>query len=310
MSTAFLFPGQGSQYVGMGLAWYRASSEARIFCDRADASLGYALTELCFAGPEAQLNQTEFTQPAVFVISLAMWQAAKAMLPSPVFVAGHSLGEFSALAAAGALDFDAGLHLVAERGRLMAHAGESAPGGMAVLLGATLAAAESLCDASMAASGQPLVIANDNCPGQVVISGALPALDAAMTLAAEHDVRRIRRLVVSVAPHSVLMSEVQAAFADLLAAVPLRTPEVPVVLNATAAPVSAPDEIRQALLRQLTSPVRWRESLLWMAEQGVDHLVEVGPKDVLTGMVRRTLPDARAEALEALVPCVALGAEG
>lgn len=310
MSAAFLFPGQGSQYVGMGLAWYRASSEARIFCDKADTALGYALTELCFTGPEAQLNQTEYTQPALFVMALAMWQAAKTMLPSPVFVAGHSLGEFSALVAAGALDFEAGLHLVAERGRLMARAGESAPGGMAVLLGATLAAAESLCNAAMAASGQPLVVANDNCPGQVVISGALAALDVASTLAAEHGVRRMQRLAVSVAPHSSLMCEAQAAFAELLATVPLRAPAVPVVLNATAAPVFAPEDIRQALLRQLTSPVRWRESLLWMAAQGVDHFVEVGPKDVLTGLVRRTLPDARAEALEALAPCVALGDAG
>ena len=307
MSPAFLFPGQGSQYVGMGLAWYRASSEARIFCDRADALLGHALTELCFAGPEAQLNQTEFTQPALFVIALAMWQAAKTTLPSPVFVAGHSLGEFSALVVAGALDFETGLCLVAERGRLMARAGESAPGGMAVLLGATLATAESLCDAAAAASGQPLVIANDNCPGQVVISGALAALDAASTLAVEHGVRRVQRLAVSVAPHSILMSEAQAAFAELLAVAPLRAPEVPVVLNVTAAPLSTPDEIRQALLRQLTSPVRWRESLLWMAAQGVDHFFEVGPKDVLTGLARRTLPDARAEALEALAPSGAPG---
>jgi len=310
MSAAFLFPGQGSQYIGMGLAWYRASSEARIFCDKADALLGYALTELCFIGPEAQLNQTEYTQPALFVIALAMWQAAKTLLTSPVFVAGHSLGEFSALVAAGALDFEAGLHLVAERGRLMARAGQNAPGGMAVLIGATLEAAESLCGAAMAASGQPLVIANDNCPGQVVLSGALAALDAATTLAAEHGVRRMQRLAVSVAPHSILMCEAQAAFAELLAAVPLRAPEVPVVLNVTAAPVSTPDEIRQALLRQLTSLVRWRESLLWMAAQGVDHFIEVGPKDVLTGLVRRTLPDVRAEALEALAPSVAPGAQG
>jgi len=294
----------------MGLAWYRASSEARLFCDRADAHLGYALTELCFAGPEAQLNQTEFTQPALFVIALAMWQAAKGILPPPVFVAGHSLGEFSALAATGALDFDAGLHLVAERGKLMARAGESAPGGMAVLLGATLAAAESLCDAASAVAEQPLVVANDNCPGQVVISGSLAALDAAATLATEHGVRRLQRLAVSVAPHSILMREAQTAFAELLASVPLRTPQVPVVLNATAAPVSNPEAIRQALLRQLTLPVRWRESLLWMAAQGVDHFVEVGPKDVLTGMVRRTLPGARAEALEALAPCVAFSVEG
>lgn len=310
MSAAFLFPGQGSQYVGMGLAWYRASSEARIFCDKADASLGYALTELCFVGPEAQLNQTEYTQPALFVIALAMWQAAKAMLSSPAFVAGHSLGELSALTAAGALDFDAGLHLVAERGRLMAQAGQNAPGGMAVLLGATLAAAESLCAAAVATSGQPLVIANDNCPGQIVVSGALAALDAAATLTEAHGVRRMQRLAVSVAPHSALMCEMQAAFADLLRAVPLRTPQIPVVLNTTAVPVFAPEEIREALLRQLVLPVRWRESLLWMAEQGVDHFVEVGPKDVLTGLVRRTLPNVRAEALEALGPCIASGAEG
>ncbi|HOU13187.1 MAG TPA: ACP S-malonyltransferase [Anaerolineae bacterium] len=298
MSTAFLFPGQGSQYVGMGVALYRASAEARLFCDKADAQLGYALTRLCFEGPEAELNLTAFTQPALFVVATAMWQTLKASLPQPAFVAGHSLGEFVALVASGALDFADGLRLVAERGRLMARAGEGAPGGMAVLLGATLEAAEALCAAAATASGQPVVVANDNCPGQVVISGALAALEAATALAPSHNVRRIQRLPISVAPHSVLMSDAQTAFTHLLAAAPLRAPQVPVVLNATAAPATDPDEIRQALLRQLISPVRWRESMLWMAAQGVDHFVEIGPKDVLTGMARRTLPDARAEAVE------------
>jgi [acyl-carrier-protein] S-malonyltransferase len=298
MSTAFLFPGQGSQYVGMGVALYRASAEARMFCDKADTQLGYALTRLCFEGPEAELNLTAFTQPAIFVVATAMWQALKAMLPHPAFVAGHSLGEFVALVASGALDFADGLHLVAERGRLMARAGESAPGGMAVLLGATLEAAEALCTAAATASEQPVVVANDNCPGQVVISGALAALDAAVALAPSHNVRRVQRLPVSVAPHSVLMSDAQAAFTHLLSAVPLCTPQIPVVLNATAASATDPEEIRRALLRQLTSPVRWRESMLWMATQGAEHFLEIGPKDVLTGMVRRTLPDARAEAVE------------
>lgn len=298
MSTAFLFPGQGSQYVGMGVALYRASAEARMFCDKADAQLGYTLTRLFFEGPEAELNLTTFTQPAIFVVATAMWQALKTALPNPAFVAGHSLGEFVALVASGALDFADGLHLVAERGRLMARAGESAPGGMAVLLGATLEAAEALCTAAATVSGQPVVVANDNCPGQVVISGAIAALDAAATLAPAHEVRRVQRLPVSVAPHSVLMSNAQVVFTHLLSAVPLRTPQIPVVLNATAVSVTDPEEIRQALVRQLTSPVRWRESMVWMATQGVDHFVEIGPKDVLTGMVRRTLPAARAEAVE------------
>lgn len=271
-----------------------------MFCDKADAQLGYALTRLCFEGPEAQLNLTEFTQPAIFVVATAMWQALKAMLTSPAFVAGHSLGEFVALVVSGALDFADGLQLVAERGRLMARAGESVPGGMAVLLVATLEAAEALCVAAATASGQPLVIANDNCPGQVVISGALAALEAATGLAQSYHVRRIQRLPVSVAPHSVLMSDAQAAFAHLLAVVPLRTPQIPVVLNATATPATTPAQIRQALLQQLTSPVQWRTSLLWMAAQGVDHFVEIGPKDVLTSLVRRTLPGAHAEAVETM----------
>ncbi len=303
MSTAFLFPGQGAQYVGMGVALYRASAEARLFCDKADAQLGYALTRLCFAGPETELNLTTFTQPAIFVITIAMWQAWKAALPSPAFVAGHSLGEFAALVVAGALDFADGLELVAERGRWMARAGEESPGGMAVLLGATVQAAEALCAAAAAETGRPLVVANDNCPGQVVISGALVALEAAMALASAYDVRRIQRLPVSVAPHSMLMSTAQAAFAQCLSAVPLQTPQIPIVLNATATATTDPQEIRQALLRQLTSPVRWRESLLWMAAQGVDHFVEIGPKDVLTGMVRRTLPTVRAEAVEKMALC-------
>ena len=171
---------------------------------------------------------------------------------------------------------------------------------MAVLLGASLEAAEALCAAAAASSGRPVSVANDNCPGQVVLSGAVEALEAAAVLAPAHNVRRVQRLPVSVAPHSLLMRDVQAEFAELLSAAPLSTPQVPVVLNATAAPATDPVEIRRALLQQLTSPVRWRESLLWMVEHGVDHFVEIGPKDILTGMVRRTAPGARAEAVETM----------
>lgn len=298
MSTAFLFPGQGSQYVEMGETWYRASAEARMLCDQADEQLGYGLTQLCFDGPEAELNLTEFTQPAIFVVSVAMWQAVKSTLPEPDFIGGHSLGEFVALVASGALDFDDGLYLVAERGRLMAQAGVQSPGGMAVLLGVSLQDAEALCEAASKTSGKALVVANDNCPGQVVISGATAALEVALDLAGSYGVRRMRCLPVSVAPHSPLMADVQAAFARLLDDVPLRKPEIPVVLNATASPVADTEGIRHALSLQLTSPVRWRESLLWMSAQGVDRFVEIGPKKVLSGLVRRTLPDVSIETAE------------
>ncbi len=298
MNTAFLFPGQGSQYVGMGKAWYRASDEARVLCEQADVQLGYALTRLCFEGSEAELERTEIAQPAIFVMSLAMWYAARANLPQPCFVAGHSLGEFAALVVAGALAFEAALTLVAERGRLMGAAGAQAAGGMAVLLGATLQQAQALCTAAVQTSGASLVVANDNCPGQVVISGALAALEAAFDLSDEYGIRRMRRLAVSVAPHSPLMAGSQDGFAQLLEAAPIVEPHVPVVLNATARPVQDPGDIRQALLRQLTAPVRWRESLLWLYDRGVDHYVEIGPKDILSGLVKRTLKNVKIEALD------------
>jgi len=165
MSTAFIFPGQGSQYVGMGATWYRASMEARVFYDQADAQLDFALTDLCFHGPENKLNRTLYTQPAVFVTALAMWQAACPLLPKPDFVAGHSLGEFAALVAAGALEFSSALSLVTARGRLMDEAGAVAPGGMAVALGASVDAVQTLCTAVTQRTEAVLVIANDNCPG-------------------------------------------------------------------------------------------------------------------------------------------------
>ncbi len=297
MSTAYLFPGQGSQYVQMGVSWFRASQEARTLCEQADALLGYPLSQLCFEGPQERLNQTEFTQPAVFVVSLMGWATVRSEA-APAFIAGHSAGEFAALVAAGAMDFEDGLRLIAQRGALMARAGEHAPGGMAVLLGATLEQATKLCEEAARRSKSPLVVANDNCPGQVVISGSLAALEVATEIARELGVRRMRRLPISVAPHSPLMAETQDDFTQALESVPLRAPQVPVVMNATASAVTDPDAIRQALLRQLTSRVRWRESLLWMAAQGVTHFVEVGPKRVLSGLVRRTLKDVTIESLD------------
>ena len=298
MGAAVLFPGQASQYVGMGHAWYRASSEARLVFAYADEALGYALSDLCFNGPAERLNRTEITQPAVFVTSLAMWKAARERLPRPDYFAGHSLGEFTALVAADVLTFEDGLRIVARRGQLMAEAGEKAPGGMAALIGADIHRARRLCEAVTAHSGEVLVVANDNNPRQVVISGTLAALEIAERMAGEHGIRRFVRLPISIAPHSPLMEPVRAELAALLETIPFRPPRRPVVLNRTAAPVGESEAIKAAIIEQLTSPVRWRESLLWMGEHGVDHFIEVGPKDVLTGLVRRTLRRAKVEALD------------
>ncbi len=300
MGVAVLFPGQASQYVGMGDAWYRASEEARLVFAQADAHLGYALSELCFHGPAERLNRTEITQPAVFVTSLAMWAAAKAKLPAPDYLAGHSLGEFSALVAAGILTFEDGLRVVARRGQLMAEAGEKSPGGMAALIGVNAAKAQALCEAVVAATGETLVVANDNNPRQVVISGTETALEVAEREAPNHGVRRFVRLAISVAPHSPLMAPAQAELAALLDELTFRPPMIPVVFNRTATPLEEAKAIKDAIVQQLTSPVRWRESLLWMDSQGVDHFIEVGPKDVLSGLVKRTLRRARIEALDAV----------
>ncbi len=298
MNEVFLFPGQGSQYVGMGSQWHRASKEARLLYQRADEVLAYPLAELCFHGPEGRLNDTRYTQPAIFVTSLAMWAAVRDRYPSPRFVMGHSLGEFTALVAAGALSFEEGLRLVARRGQLMAEVGARHPGGMVALLGATPEAAEALCAAVTEQTGAVLVIANDNCPGQIVLSGEEAALQAAIAQAREHGVRRVRRLRVSIAPHSPLMEEARLAFAPVLEQTPLRPPEIPIILNATAEPEQDPSAIRQAMLRQLTSPVRWREGLLTAAARGGEHFVEIGPKAVLSGLVKRTLSGVSFEAVD------------
>ncbi len=298
MHTAFLFPGQGSQYVGMGAAWYRASAEARILFEQANRQLEYDLTQLCFSGPRLALDDTRFTQPAVFVTDLALWAAVREHRPAPDYVTGHSLGEFAALVASGAVEFAAALALVAARGQWMADCGARTPGGMAVLLGATLADAAALCAAVTEAGGEPVVVANDNCPGQVVISGAKGALQRAADMAHTYNVRRMQPLAVSVAPHSPLMSAADTEFTRLLAALPIHPSQIPLVMNVTAAPVDDPGAIRAALLQQLTAPVRWRESLLWLHDQGVTRFVEVGPKDVLTGLVKRTLKDVSVESVD------------
>jgi [acyl-carrier-protein] S-malonyltransferase len=287
---AYLFPGQGSQYVGMGNDLYSSFSAAREMFDQANQVLGINISQLCFNGPADTLNDTWNTQPAILatgIAALRVLQAEKPEMDHPVYVAGHSMGEFSALIAAGAISFEDGLKLVRERGRLMKQAGEQSPGGMAAILGLECGPVEEICSTVREQSGEYVGVANDNCPGQIVISGATSALERAMELAKEQGAKRATRLAVSIAAHSPLMVEAAAEFRRILDATPFHKPSVPLVANAAAAPLTAPDDIRDALGRQLTSPVRWTESVRWMIDQGVTCFIEVGPKDVLTGLLRR-----------------------
>jgi len=255
---------------------------------QADAVLGTFLSRLCFEGPAEQLNDTANTQPAILVASVAALRALEERgWGDPVYVAGHSMGEFSALVAAGALSFEDGLRLVRERGRLMKEAGERSPGGMAAVIGLEREVLEAICAQVREPSGGYVGVANDNCPGQIVISGAFGPLERALEQAAEQGARKVVRLAVSIAAHSPLMAEAAAEFRRALDATPFREPPVPLVANATAAPLTDPDDIREALGRQLTSPVRWAESVRWMIGQGVNCFVEVGPQEVLTGLVKR-----------------------
>jgi [acyl-carrier-protein] S-malonyltransferase len=292
--TALIFPGQGSQQVGMGLDLAEAFPAARQLYDQADEILGLALSRLCFEGPKEELDDTVNTQPALFVTSLAVLRVleGEGKLPSlgtgtVAMVAGHSMGELTALVAAGAMDFAGGLRLVRERGRLMKLAGERSPGGMAAVLKMDDSDVEQACKEASSETGRAVQIANYNSPGQVVISGDTQALARAIDLLKERGGRRIVPLAVSIAAHSPLMTSVVKEYRAAVDATPMRQPAVPVVANISARPLLSVDETRDELAGQLTWPVRWTASVQWMIEQGVTRFVEVGPLDVLSKLVGR-----------------------
>jgi [acyl-carrier-protein] S-malonyltransferase len=306
--TAFVFPGQASQLVGMGADLAQAYPEAKVVFQLADEILEFPLSELCWHGPAAQLNDTANTQPALYVTSIATMRVLNAAFdyPRPAYLAGHSLGEITALVAADALSFVDGLKLVCERGRLMKEAGQVNPGGMAAILGAQVPDVEQACAQASAETGTPVVIANDNCPGQIVISGKEEALEQATALL-KGKARRIIRLAVSIAGHSPLLEEAAAHLRRVLEGIQFHPPAVPVIANISAAPLTDAASIRAELTAQLTSRVRWRASVQAMRAAEIDLFLEVGPKDVLTGLLRRIdrkaagVPLGTAEAMQAFI---------
>ena len=284
-TTAALFPGQGSQTLGMGADFAREFAMARETFALADDILDMRLSEICWQGPQAALDQTAKTQPALYVTSVAIWRVLLDLLPKaqPKWAAGHSLGEFSALTAAGALGFEAGLRLVRARGCLMQRAGERQPGAMAALLGLDMTAVRRLC----AEVDGLVALANDNCPGQAVVSGEAAAVETLIAAAKEAGARRALRLAVSVAAHSPLMASAQADFAEAVQATAFATPRLTVIGNVEAAPLNTPEDIRAELNQQLTQSVRWTESMQALIADGAQTFIEIGAGNVLTGLMRR-----------------------
>ncbi len=294
---AFIFPGQGSQRVGMGAELAQNYPIADAVFEEADAALGRGLRQLCFEGPEADLKQTENTQLAILTCSVAALRVLKEHNITPNAVAGHSLGEYSALVAAEALDFSDALRLVHARASFMAEAGKTQHGTMAAILGMETEQLQKLCETANGIVN----IANYNCPGQLVISGEVDAVDHVVSLAkAEIGERRCRPLPVSGAFHSPLMAPAQQKFKSVLDSVPLAPPQIDIVMNVTGASATDADNIRQLLSQQITQPVQWEETLHTIKNSGITHFVEVGPGKVLSGLIKRTLPESSAMNVEDL----------
>ena len=280
---AHVFPGQGSQSVGMGYKLYQSSPKAKEVFQEADEALGFPISRLCFEGPEDELRQTINAQPAIMTVSVACLRAASEVnhAVSPAFVAGHSLGEYTALVAANVLDFTDAIRLVRERGRLMQKAGEIKPGVMAAVIGLDEAALKEICCESGAE------IANFNCSAQIVISGSKETLARAIELAKARDARRVIPLQVSGAFHSTLMQPTIEGLSEAISQINFRTPEIPIVVNSTAQPVTTAEGVKEELLRQLCNCVQWQPSVEYMVGEGISTFIEIGPGQVLSGLIKR-----------------------
>lgn len=292
-TTAFLFPGQGSQTVGMGKDLAGHFPQAKQFFDEADALFGFSLSNLMWNGPEADLNDTVNTQPALFVHSMAAYETFARLFPDfePAALAGHSLGELSALCAAGAFSYTDGLRLVRMRGELMKRAGELNPGGMAAILGLDIPTLDKVC-AEASAENEIVQVANDNCPGQVVISGAKPAVERAMAAAKAAGAKRAMPLAVSIAAHSPLMATIQEEWNSAVDAVTMNDLKVPVIGNVHALGMKTAAEARADLKAQMQSRVRWTDSVNLTSGMGINAFVEAGSGTVLGGLVKRIAKDA------------------
>jgi [acyl-carrier-protein] S-malonyltransferase len=296
-NLVLLFPGQGSQFVGMGRELFESSTAARAVFEEADAVLGFSLSRLCFEGPEEDLKQTANTQPAILTHSVAALAELRARAPGKLegaaFAAGHSLGEYSACVAVGAIVFEDAVRLVRRRGQLMQEAVPPGVGAMAAIIGVSAADVEAAC--RDAADGEVVSAANFNSPEQTVIAGHAGAVDRASKACLARGAKRAIPLPVSAPFHSPLMRPARERMAELLDATPFSDAEMPVVTNVDAAPVTEGAGLRDALVRQIDSPVRWVESIRLLARAGIDRAVEIGPGNVLAGLVRRIERGIRVE---------------
>jgi [acyl-carrier-protein] S-malonyltransferase len=296
--VAFVFPGQGSQFVGMGQRLHEVSDVARRIFQQADELLGFSLSKLCFEGPADELEDTINAQPAILTVSLAAlaalrdrWHQAEQAV-RPICVAGHSLGEYTALVSAGVLDFGDALGLVRERGRLMKEAGTEHPGGMAAVLGLEREELTALC-ADVSEDGGIVVLANDNCPGQSVISGDVGALQRAMDLAIERGAKRVVRLGISIASHSPLMSTASVKLGAISSRMAFQEPLTPIVSNVSGHFFTSVEELKRNVGQQVIRPVQWTGSVREMLDHGVTSFLEIGPGNVLGGLIRRVKRDAQ-----------------
>ena len=286
---AYIFPGQGSQIVGMGYDLANHFNLCRDIFKQADNILGFELSRILWEGPPDALNETVNTQPALLVHSIAALRLFENEFPDikPAFIAGHSLGEISALVAAGSISFENGLRLVRKRGELMREAGTISPGGMAAILGMDVQMLEKVCTDASNVCGM-VQIANDNCPGQIVISGEQSALERAMKIAKDRGARKVQPLAVSIAAHSKLMINAQKRFNKAIEGIDgFKDADIPIISNVKAVPITHADDLKQDILAQLTSRVRWTESIQCIHSLGISTFIEIGSGNVLTGLMKR-----------------------